>query len=164
MKLRRRKKEVEDYYRVLCHPPASPRPEPMLHLLLPPSFLLSFPPPSPTSPHPPPQLALRHGSGEQCPPAISSPAVPLLPSFFIKLLKQQSVEGRTVAGVQLVDPAVLLNDNTAGAQLAAPYPHPIGWPTASSSSRGTLSVTGGAIGKQRPKMNYPVSSPSLTNK
>ena len=49
-----------------------------------------------------------------------SPAVPLLPSFFIKLLKQHSVEGRTVAGTYLADSAVLLNDNRA----APSSPHP----------------------------------------
>lgn len=75
----------------------------------------------------PPQLALRHGSGEQDSPATPPPAVLLLPSFFIKLPKQKSVEGRTVAGAQLAGPAV-----TGRAQLAAPlHPHSIGWPAAS---------------------------------
>lgn len=70
-----------------------------------------------------------------------------------------------MAGAQLADPAVLPNDNTAGAQLAAPLLlHPIGWPRFLSGSNGTLSVAGGTIGKQSMKMNYPVSSPSSLNK
>ena len=68
----------------------------------------------PHQPAPPPlQFLLRHWSGKQCPPAIPSPAVPPLSSFFIKLPKRESMEGRTVAGAQLADPAVLLNDNRA---------------------------------------------------
>ena len=61
----------------------------------------SRPPPSIISPSPSPpvhqpassvtQLPLRHVPGEQYSPAIPPPAVPLLPSFFIKLPKQQSV-------------------------------------------------------------------------
>ena len=82
------------------------------HLLLPSSFPSPLPPSSSTSLHsPPPQLARRHVSGEQYSPAISSPAVPLLPFFFIKLLKQQS--GVVVAwrSAQPAGPAVLPNDN-----------------------------------------------------
>ena len=124
-----------------------------------------LPPPSPTTPHPPPQLTLRHGSGEQCPPAISSPAVPLLPSFFIKLLKQQNVERRTVAAPTL--PTQLSYSTITGRASSSPPSlllHPIGWPRRLSGPNGTLSVAGGAIGKQSMKMNYPVLFPSLTNK
>lgn len=117
MKLRGRRKEEEPCHRVLRSlqsgrsqsPPSS-------HFcpLLPSSFPSSSPSTHPTSRHPPPlQFLLRHGPGEQYSPAILSPAVPPLPFFFIKLLKQQSVEGRTVAGTYLADPAVLLNDNRA---------------------------------------------------
>ena len=142
----------------------SPAPAPVpssLHHSRPP-----LPPPSSTSPHPPsPQFLLRHVPEEQCPPAIPPPAVPLLPFFFIKLLKQQSVEGRTVAGAQLADPAVLLNDNTAGASSPPSLLlHSIGGRPPASVSRCGSSTSSEAIGKQRPKMNYPVSSPSLTNK
>ena len=116
--------------------------------------------PAPPARIAPPQLVSRHGSGEQCPPAIPPPAVPLLPFFFIKLLKQQSVEGRTVAGAQLADPAV-----TGRAQLAAPLLlHPIGWPPPAPVSRCDLSTAIGAIGKQRPKMRFPVLFPSSLNK
>ena len=112
MKLRRRRKEKEKH-RVLRYHPVRPWPEPA-PALLPSSFPFSLPPPSPTSPHPPPpQLPLRHGSGERCPPATLAIVVPLLPFFFIKLLKQQSVERRTEAGTYLADPAVLSNDNIA---------------------------------------------------
>lgn len=75
-------------------------PSSLHHFILP-------PPPGPTSPllhHS--QFLLRHGSGEQCPPAIPPPAVLLLPSFFIKLPKQQSVAGVTWRSTYLADPAV----------------------------------------------------------
>ena len=121
MKLRGRRKEAEDQHCSLCYRPARPRPEPMLRLL--PSSSPLSPSTQPHQPAPPPfQFLLRHGSGEQCPPAIPPPAVPPLPFFFIKLLKQQSVEGRTVAGAQLADPAVLFNDNRA--RPARPRPCP----------------------------------------
>ena len=51
---------------------------------------------------PPPRNGRAMPSSYPSPP----PAIPLLPSFFIKLLKQHSVEGRTVAWYQLADPAV----------------------------------------------------------
>lgn len=93
-----------------------------------------------------------------------SPAVPLLPFFFIKLPKQKSVEERTVAGAQLADPAVLLNDNRARPARRTLAPSSNRVPRLLSGSNGILSVAGGAIGKQRPKMNYPVSFPLLMNK
>ena len=53
----------------------------------------------------------------------------------------------------------------SGTQLAAPLPfHPIGWPQLLSGSNDILSVAIGAIGKQRPKMRFPVSFSLLTNK
>ena len=74
--------------------------------LLPSSFPLSLPPPSPANlPPPSPQLVGRHVSGEQYSPAISSPAVLLLPSLFIKLPKQKSVAVVTWRSAQLADPA-----------------------------------------------------------
>ena len=91
--------------------------------------LLPLPPPSPsiiplssTQPHQPApsaaQLPLRHGSGEQYSPAIPSLAVPPLPSFFIKLPKQQSVVAAVPSQpVQLSCPTI-----ACGAQLAAPLP------------------------------------------
>lgn len=85
--------------------PARPRPE----LPLPPSsttisILCPFTPPQ--CPHPPPsQLVSRHVSKEQYSPAIPPPAVPLLPSFFIKLLKQQNVADVTWRSTLPADPA-----------------------------------------------------------
>ena len=157
------KKEEEEGAGSPSRAPSPSQPATIAPLLLSPSpFIISFslPPPSPTSPHPTAQLVGRHVSGEQYSPAIPLPAVPLLPFFFIKLLKQQSVERRTVAGAQLADPAV-----TGRAQLAAPCPFTKsgGCPPA-SVSRCDLSAAIGAIGKQRPKMRFPVLFPSLTNK
>lgn len=84
-----------------------------------------------------------------------------------KLPKQKSVAGiawrSTSLLAQLVGPAV------ANAQLArrsAPsrcHACPPSSPP-SPSSRCALSTSSEAIGKQRPKMRFPVSSPSLTNK
>ena len=74
--------------------------------------------------HPPPRVGRAIFSSYPLSSCFASP-------FLLhKLLKRQSVEGRTVAGAQLADPAVLPNDNTAGAQLARrPMPlHPIGQP------------------------------------
>ena len=70
------------------------------------SFPLSLPPPSPPARIPPPQLVSRHVSEEQSFQLSPPPAVPLLPSFFIKLPKQQSVAVVTWRSTQLADPAV----------------------------------------------------------
>ena len=125
------RKEKQDHHYLLRHHPARPRPELPPHYSPPPPFIISFSSPSifaqPAS-TPPPQLALRHVSGEQYTPAIPFPAVPLLPSFFIKLPKQSSVAGWTVAGTYLTDPAVLLNDNVAApSSPPSSLLHPIGW-------------------------------------
>ena len=132
--------------------------------LLPPSFH-SLPHPSH---HPTPssaQLPLRHVPGEQYPPAIPPPAVPLLPFFFIKLPKHQSV-----ADVIPSQPVQLFCPTIAWRAPSSPRPCPSQWPACpppfslSPVSRCGLSTSSGAIGKQRPEMNYPVSSPSLMNK
>lgn len=153
--------EVQHF--VPCRHPARPRPEPMLAFLLPPSFH-SFPPPSPACPHPPPpQLPLRYGPGEQHSPAISSPAVSLLPSSFINY---QSGNARRWRGAslptQLAGPAVAEASSPRpcppGGQLVPP-PSPL--PPVSRCGSSTSSE---AIGKQRPEMRFSVSFPSLTNK
>ena len=145
--------------------PPSQAAAPLHSPLLPSSLHSSSLHPAPPARIPPPQLVCRHVSGEQYSPAIPPPAVPLLPSFFIKLPKQQSVEGRTVAGAQLADPAVLPNDNTAGAQLATTLAPSSNRVLASHPGpKGAFSTASEAIGKQRSKMNYPVSSPSSLNK
>ena len=88
----------------------------------------------------------------------------LLPSFFIKLLERKSGREEPWRAPSLPTQLSYLTI-TGRAQLAAPLPlHPIGWPRLLSGSNGIFSVAVGAIGKQRIKINYPVSSPSLTNK
>ena len=91
--------------------------------LLPPSSR-SLPPPVPPSTAPAcPSPRVRRATSSSYP----FPAVLLLPFFFIKLLKQQSVAGRTGTGTQLAGPAVLSNNNVA--RPARPPPlllHPIG--------------------------------------
>ena len=93
----------------------------------------------------------------------------VFPSFFIKLPKQKSgsiVDScrRSSLPTQPAGPAV-----AGGAQLAR-GPAPFRWlvcplPTPLSPvSRCGPSAAGGAIGKQRPKMRFPVSFSSLTNK
>ena len=120
--------------------------------------------PAPPARIAPPQLVGRHVSGEQYSPAISSPAVLLLPSLFIKLPKQKSVAVVTWRSTLPADPAVACGRPArlparAFRQLACPSPSP-----PSPISRCGPSTAIGAIGKQRPKMRFPVSFPSLTNK
>ena len=150
---------------MLCHPPpARPQPEPAPAPVLVSSHIIPFspPPPSPTNLLPPPfQLVCRHGSGEQYSPAISSPAVLLLPSFFI------SNRVWRWRGIQLADPASW--PSCSGAQLARRpvlsrgrlVPPPFSFSSVSKCGPSTSSET---IEKQRPKMRFPVSFPSLMNK
>lgn len=115
MKLSRRRKEKEKHchHVLLCPQPGrshshAPAPRSSLNHFHSLSLHPAPPARSSTTPvSPPPRV------GRAMPSSYPSPAVPLLPSFFIKLLKQKSVERRTVAGAQLADPAVLLNDNRA---------------------------------------------------
>lgn len=90
---------------------------------------------------------------------LSFPAVLLLPFFFIKLLKRQSA---AVAWYPACWPS-----QSVQLQRAPSSPHlcpsPNQVPRLFSGSNGILSVAIGTIGKQRPKMNYPVSSSSLMN-
>ena len=159
-------KEKEDCHCVFYRHPAGPRSG------LPPRSHLSPPAITPLPLHPVPPARSHHRPSlpsatcrESNILQLSLPSCSASPFLLHKLLKQQSVERRTGAGAQLTDPAVLPNDNTAGAQLAAPLLlHPIGWPRLLSGSNGDSSVAIGAIGKQSMKMNYPISSPSLMNK
>ena len=166
MKLRRRGRRRSPAIAYSTTAPASPRPEPapvsFFSTII--SALLSLHPVPPARILRPssPSATCRESNILQLFP---SPAVPPLPFFFIKLLKRKSGKGRTVVGTQLTDPAVLLNDNRA--RPARPPPLPlrlIGWSWLHPSPNGILSVAGGAIGKQSMKINYLVSSPSLTNK
>ena len=143
---------------MLCHPSRAAagalfcsHPPPSI-IPLSPSTQLHHPTSSVAPASPPPRIGRAISSSYPCHSRSASP-------FLLhKLLKQQSVEGRTGAGTYLADPAVLLMARPARRT------HPIGWPRLLSGSNGTLSVAGGAIGKQSMKMNYPVSLPSLMNK
>lgn len=107
MKLRRRRKEEGGpTLRALPQPDQSAA---RLPLLATPSTII------PLSLHPlPPARTLRRPAslppraGEQYSPAIPSPAVLLLPSFFIKITEATERGGRST---QLADPAVLPNDS-----------------------------------------------------
>ena len=84
------------------------------------------------------------------------------PFLFHKITEATERGGR---GTQLADPAVLSNDSMRAP--SSPHPCPSRWPACSPPSpvsRRGSSTSSEAIGKQRPKMNYPVSFPSLTNK
>lgn len=133
------------------HPVAPLLPIPVLSLSVSPSTR-----PSTAPAFPPPRI------GRASPPAILTPAVLLLPFFFIKLPSGRAGWDGPWRGTQLADPAVLLNDNMARAQLAR---RSCSFMTAARpGSNDILSVAEGAIGKQRLKMNYSVSSSSLMNK
>ena len=170
MKLRRRRrKEKEPCHRVLHHHSARPRPEPPLPPALTSSttisILLSLHPATPLR-IPPPQLVCRHVSGEQYPPAVPLPSCPASP-FLLHKITEAKERGGVDRGVVPSLPTQLSYSTIAWRCPACPPPlsfHLIGWPRLLSGSNGIFSVAIGAIGKQRPKMNYPVSSPSLTNK
>ena len=163
MKLRRRR--TEDQHCVFCRHPARPRPEPPLPLPPPPPSIPLSPPP------PPPARILRRPAS---PPPRAGRAIfssyPLSscsasPFLFHKITEATERGGR---GTQPAGPAVLSNDSMRAP--SSPHPCPSRWPACSPPfslspvSKCGSSTSSEAIGKQRPKMNYPVSLPSLTNK
>ena len=114
---RRRRTETEITVPVFTRPGRSPASVPVL---LPLSFH-SLPHPLHQSASSAAQLPLRHGSEEQYPPVIPLQLFRFSPSFFIKLLKQQSVADVVPSlPVQLSCLTI-----TCGAQLAAPLPLPV---------------------------------------
>ena len=107
MKLRRRRKEEkQDCHYLFCHPQPG-RGHSLTPLLFPPPFIIPFfspstPPHHPASPTPayqPPRV------GRAIFPSYPSPAVLLLPFFFIKLPKQQNVAVVAWRSTLLADPA-----------------------------------------------------------
>lgn len=150
--------------------PARSRPESPLPAPVPFShyhFCSPLPPPLPQPASRRAQLVGRHVPGEQYSPANPPPAILLLPSFFIKLPKQKSVAVVTWRSTQLADPASRPSCSGRPARLPARTSryHACSPPSSLSPvSRCDPSTAGETIVKQRPKMNYPVSSPSLTNK
>ena len=130
----------------------------------PPSIPLFLPPPRPTTPHPPPPSFPSATCRESNILQLSLPAVLLLPSLFHKITEAEE-SGR---GTQPAGPAVLSNDSMRAP--SSPHPCSSRWPACpppfslSPASRCGPSTSSEAIGKQRPKMNYPVSFPSLPNK
>ena len=163
MKLRRRRRRTEIARSAVI--PARPQPEPPLPLLSPPPSIIPL---SSAQPHQSAssaaQLPLRHVPGKQySPAAISScSASPLL---FHKITEATERGGR---GAQPAGPAVLFNDSMRAP--SSPHPCPSRWPVCpppfslSPVSRCGPSTSSEAIGKQRPKMKFPVSFPSLMNK
>ena len=113
-------------------------------------------------PHSPPPSATSQKSQTSSYPC---PSCPTFPSFFIKLPKRQSRSVAVVAwrGTQLAGPAVAVRPARSQARalpvVACPLPSPL--PPVSGCA---LSAAEETIGKQRPKMRFPVSSSSLTNK
>ena len=130
----------------------------------PPSIPLFLPPPRPPTPHPPPPSFPSATNRESNILQLSFPSCSASLFLLHKLPKQQSMaDGVPSQPTQLSYPTI-----ACGAQLAAPLPSR--WPACSPPfslspvSRCGLSTSSEAIGKQRPKMNYPVSFPSLPNK
>ena len=122
----------------------------------------SLPPPAPTSPHPPPPSF----PAATCRRAIFS-SYPLPSCSASSFLFHKNYRSNRAWRTQYPAsrPSCPAQRQHADAQLAAPLPlHPIRWPRLLSGSNGILSVAGGAIGKQRPKMRFSVSFPSLMNK
>lgn len=117
-----------------------------------------------TQPHQPTSSSVgRHVPPSSC-PSYPSPAVLLLPSFFINYRSSRAEAQWTSRGMvpsllaQLAGPAV------AAPSSSHPCSSPNQVPRLLSGSNGILSAAIGTIGKQRLKMNYPVSFSSLTNK
>ena len=162
MKLKRRRKEKQSRaaitYPTIIPPGRGQSPAPVPLSSLHHSILSSST--RPTSPHPAAPSLPAATDRETIAPAISLPAVSPSPFLLHKLPKQQSVAAVTWRSTQLAGPVV------DGAQLAAGL-----YPPGSSLillpspvSRRGPSAAIGTIGKQRPKMNYSVSSSSLMNK
>ena len=161
MKLRGRRKEDEDCHRVFYHCPSQASAIAPLRSRSPPPFIFpSFPSSSFAQPATCRSILSAATCRQAVAPAIPPPAVPLLPFFFIKLPKQQS--GRPLRSVVPSLPVQLANCGRPARRTLASSPNQV--PRLLSGSNGILSVAGGAIGKQRPKMRFPVSFPSLLNK
>ena len=133
------------------------------YLLLPPSFTIS--PTRPTSPHPPPpSFPSATGQKSNILP-LSLPSCSASPFLIHKITEASERGGRST---QLAGPAVLSNDSMRAP--SSPHPCPSRWPACSPPfslspvSRCGPSTSSEAIGKQSPKIRFPVPSPSLTNK
>ena len=160
MKLRRRREEKEKHcHHVLHHLSASP-PRSALVLLLPSSFPSPLPPPIPTSPHRPAPACQPPRIGRAMPSSYPSPSCSTSP-FLLHKITETAERGEKDRGRR---PASWSSCNSAP---SSPRPYPFiqsgGCPPA-PVSRCDLSAAIGAIGKQRPKMRFPVLFPSLTNK
>lgn len=130
-------------------------------------FPLSLPPPFSASKCPLRRSSL---SAATCRQAVA-PAIPpqlFRFSFLLHKITEAARYGiRRVALYSTCRPNLPVQ--LAGLAIAAPSsphlaPSPNQVPRLLSGSNGTLSVEGRAIGKQRPKMRFPVSFPSLLNK
>lgn len=130
----------------------APRSPPPFHL-----SILSFPA------HQPASSAVPACQPPRIAPAIPPPAVPLLSSFFINYRSRRA--WRLSCGM-----APACRPSCSGRRPAHRRPAPFRWlvcplPTPLSPvSRCGPSAAGGTIGKQRPKMRFPVSFSLLTNK
>ena len=135
-----------------------------LPLPLPPPFITPFslPPPSPTSPHRPAPACRPPRVGRAMPSSYPSPSCSASPFLLHKLLKPQSVAVVTWRAPS--SPAQLQRRPACQQALLPRCPTCPPSPPLSPLSRSGPSTSSGAIGKQRPKMNYPVSSPLLMNK
>lgn len=106
------------------------------------------------------QPILRHGSGEPN-LQLSFPAVPLLPLLLHKITEAEERGGCYVAWCPACWPSQPAHLQRHPAR---PQAHALPVAATVSASRSGSSSAIGTIGKQRLKMNYPVSSSSLTNK
>lgn len=167
MKLRRRRKKRRRSTAITCSAVTRLGQSPLPFPFSPPptSFPSSSPP---THPHQPTSSVAPACQpprvGEQL-PQLSLPSCPAPPFLLHKITETAERGEKDRGGAPSLPTQLFYLTITGRAQLAAPLPlHPIGLLPLLSGSNGILSVAGGAIGKQSMKMNYPVSSPSLTNK
>ena len=113
---------------------------------------------------PPFQLVGRHVPPSSC---SSYPSSSCFASPFLlhKITEATRYGGRRVALYSTCRPSLpvqLADCGRPARRTLAPSPNQV--PRLLSGSNGILSVAGGAIGKQRPKMRFSVSFPSLLNK
>lgn len=92
------------------------------------------------------------------------PSCSTSPFLLHKITEAEERGGCHVAEHPLTDPASRPSCSVRAPSSPHPCPSPNQVPRLFSGSNGILSAAGGTIGKQRPEKNYPVPSPSLTNK
>ena len=167
MKLRRRREEDEDYHHAFClHQAAASAIAPLRSRSpLPFIFPFSLLPPFSASKCPLRRPSLSAATCRHVSLQLSLSSCSASPFLLHKITEAARYGIRRVALYSTCRPNLpvqLADCGRPARRTLAPSPNQE--PRLLSGSNGILSVAGGAIGKQRPKMRFPVSFPSLLNK